>query len=81
MAQPDFQILSTRMQGAANQLSLVPNMPVINQGTQLLDQMQQLQTQMQQFQQEMQGQVQQIQGQVQEVRNEMRVGFGASMTV
>jgi len=75
MAQPNSQMLVTRLQDIgtgfhdiAHQVSLTTNIPVMNQGDQLLQQMQQLQTQMQQMQQQNQTQMQQLQ-------TEMRTGF------
>lgn len=59
MAQPNpgvvltqLQNIGTSVQDLAHEASLMPNIPAINQGTQLLHQIQQLQTQMLQFQRE-----------------------------
>jgi hypothetical protein len=70
MAQPNFQILSDAAAASAQQLALMPNLPAVNLGGQLL----QIQRTLQEMQQTMQQQGQQLvqQGQqLEQIRQEI----------
>lgn len=54
MAQPNFQRLTTSFQGITDEISLLSNLPAIDQGAQLLQQLQSMQRQSMEFHQQIQ---------------------------